>query len=71
MLQWIVKNWERGYVRFDFEISKNGLEKIDINIKVIVSSLTVLENNQQKIKLYNTKLKLVKYWLILKIMRDL
>ena len=40
------------------------------NIKVIVFILTVLKNNQQKIKTCNTKSKLVNYWLIIKIMRD-
>ena len=64
LFQWLVENWEKGYVRFYFENQEEWCVNNWYNIKIILFSLAVLENNSQKIKLWNTKSKFISSWFL-------
>ena len=42
--QWLIENWERGYIRFDFEIYKYGLATIIITLKYLYSVVPLKKN---------------------------
>ena len=48
MFQWLVDNWERVYVRFDYEIYKYGLVMIVITLKYLYSVLTCWKITNKK-----------------------